>query len=196
MVLLRIKHKPILNCNNIRIVNELFSHNQPCYHLSRPEANIFLIANSKSLNTSYLTKHVNTDDIIVHFNEDKHHKTLKQFNCRHHIFMNNSDDAIWGYNNFKNRHTFFNNVYLPEHTKRFDNIRIQNPITYIPDMPCIKENNKEYVLSAGFLMIKFLEESNFPHHNITLVGFTFTGWAGHDWCYEKQYCIDHNIKIV
>ena len=188
--------RKFVDCDNIRIVNERFSHNQPCYHLSRPEVNFFLIANTKSLNMSHLTKHIHTDDIIVHFNQDRHHKILKQLKCKHHIFLNNSGDAIWGYENFSNQNDFFDNVYLREYTKRFDNIRISNPITYIPDMPCIKENNKEFLPSAGFSMIKYLEESNFPHNTMTLVGFTFAGWVGHDWCYEKQYCIDHKIKIV
>lgn len=185
-----------VHCNNIRIVNEEFSRSQLCYYLSKPEVKFFLIANTKSLNMSHLTKHIHTDDIIVHFNQDRHHKILKQLKCKHHIFLNNSGDAIWGYENFRNQKNLFDNVYLREYTKRFDNIHIPNHTTYIPDQACIKENNKEFLPSAGFLMIKFLEESNFPHHTITLVGFTFAGWVGHDWCYEKQYCIDHKIKIV
>ena len=54
----------------------------------------YLIANNKSVNISYLKEKVRENDIIIHFNDDKHYGELKEMKCIHQIFLNNSEAPI------------------------------------------------------------------------------------------------------
>lgn len=49
-------------------------------------------------------------------------------------------------------------------------------------------HNSENILSTGFLALYyFLTNPNFNDFKICLHGFSFEGWAGHNWTGEKEY---------
>jgi hypothetical protein len=154
----------------------------------------FLIANSKTINIKYLTDNVNESDIIMQFNTQKHFEKLKNLKCKHYICLNDTYNELWGHAVFEKNSSCFDYLYLRESCKTkpyFSTITtFPGKTKYIDNQICT-----EYVSSLspsiGFLTLTYLLKNNIPKEHIVLIGFTFTGWSGHNWNFEKIFCKKH-----
>lgn len=66
--------------------------------------------------------------------------------------------------------------------------------------PVIELNNIQelsgYKISSGFGVAHYYS-NKYPKSTIYLIGFTFKGFTGHNWKYEKKWCQEkENIKIL
>lgn len=78
---------------------------------------------------------------------------------------------------------------------------IDFPVKYLFDLNPERWNLKHKCPSNGYLITRYLiDKDEYSGYEINLVGFTWEGWEGHPWEYEKKYLkmlhLNKIIKII
>lgn len=159
----------------------------------------YLIANAKLCSSvyRYLFNNVNETDCIVHFNTHDNLKILKHIRCEHTIFLHDSGKQLWGYEMFLNNIDLVKVVYLEEKTRTtpYELDKFMDKVRFIPNMEPPSDYKTE-CCSAGFKMLTYLLSVKDEVDRIRLIGFTFEGWNGHDWKYEKQVAQPYLLELL
>ena len=156
----------------------------------------YIVANNKHINTEYLKTNVTKDDYIVHFNKQNHFNSLKNLPAKHCLFMNDCDNLLFGYDIFAKKKQKFETLFLRKSCKDkkyYNQLKFfDNDVVFI-ETPRYNSNKSP---SAGYTLISYLINNNVEYHNIKLIGFSFSGWNGHDWDYEISFCNNHFDLIL
>ena len=146
---------------------------------------IYLIANSRSIRLD--TKNINKDDIIIHFNSCKFFPRLKNIKCKHFIYLNDNEGNWWGEKIFSKIHGKIDKVFVNKSMEKQFLCKYPS-LSY--KLHCLEKTMKDYpegkLASAGFVMLNYCLK-NLEDNPVKLVGFTFRGWDGHDWKYERSF---------
>lgn len=150
----------------------------------------YLVANATLCSSalSYLFFNVHEPDCIVHFNTHVNLKILKHIRCNHAVFLHDTGTILWGYERFLRNAHHLTRVYLEEKSQSNG----YNLDSFIEKTTFIKNieppiDYKTSCCSAGFKMLTYLLSTKKSEDQIRLIGYTFEGWRGHDWKYEKEF---------
>lgn len=160
--------------------------------------NFFIIANNPKYESNDVDKFYSHKDKVVRLGniwKAKNCKTLLKGKCDIHILRTSPNHFIGcckpRYKPKSKPYGVIGNnldLWISENNL---NKNDYDPLIDLKDN--IVSNKK---VSSGFAAA-FYYSTQFPKSNIYLVGFKFSGYVGHDWKKEKQWCLEQeNIKII
>ena len=152
-------------------------------HQNQQES-IYLIANNKKLQRS-LFPSIPEGSICVHFNHAIYLAEMRT--GRNWLVMNCCDPkngGFWGYGRNKRRKNRFEKVFFclpPECEDKKPWCDLMCDFGTFTLIRSEKYPHNGAYCSAGYSTTNHFRKD----HAVVLVGFSFSGWKGHDWSYER-----------
>lgn len=159
---------------------------------------IYLLANNP--NTQFPLKELN-NSIVCHFNKAIFRKQVNDTNT-HYLMVNSftKSDGNGGYFTPDEKSLYNNHYFVCSWTKQFNSDpwkKIREdfiPHTLVITYQYGDDYPKGKFRSVGYSALKYFDST---FEKINLVGFTFSGWNGHDWEFEKEYAINNKkVNII
>lgn len=150
---------------------------------------IYLIANNEKLRPRIFSS-IPKGSICIHFNLAIHLNKLSR--GRNWLVMNCCDSkygGFWGYcRNMKRKHLFEEILFCvpPDRLTKNPWQTLMDSFVNFGLIQSVKYPHNGAYASVGYSTINHFRKD----HTIVLVGFSFSGWNGHDWDYERAQVRD------
>lgn len=170
---------------------------------------IYLVANNEKFNVNKLQSSIQPQDTIIEFNTHIHHDSLNQlYNCKRAIFFNHPYEGIEAAMNIIDK---FDNIYcylpggcltreLEKRWKHLNRVKTISELHKKSNCVIVPVNVDHAKFSIGTKAMYYFLRDKSNVGNITLCGFTFTGYAGHPFPREHRFALRtikaHKLNII
>lgn len=163
-------------------------------------SNYYFIANNGCISSDArykekLIDEIKPNDVVVQFNNTINFDFIKKLNCIHYLVLNkNGSTNIHGLKEYKVNRLHYDKVYVQNDVFKFvkKDLVVDDKLFVFPISDYKFKTDK--IPSVGYKFYRYLVDvQQIPIKCIKLVGFTFSGWPGHDWVFEKKECELLNI---
>lgn len=140
---------------------------------------------------------VKFNDVVVQFNLTVNFDFIKKLDCKHYLVMNkNGSTNLHGLKQYKLNRLQYDKIYVQNDVFRFvkKELVVDESLYVYPISTYDFKTDK--IPSVGYKFYRYLVDiQKIPIDCIKFVGFTFRGWSGHDWEFEKEECDSLNIIV-